>query len=105
MSKVFEKKDLSTAVKTAFPNVRKKVKGERIEQELPEAVVKDDDFDNILKSLVNEGEDYHKNLNFFYGGLDSKFKDKVLEFNLVSGNEAFIDFLLSNSAERIMKEN
>ena len=105
LSQVFEKKDLSTAVKTAFPNVRKKVKGERIEQELPEAVVKDDDFDDILKSLVNKGKDDHKSLNFFYGGLDTKFKDKVLEFNLVSDNEAFIDFLLSNSAERIMKQN
>ena len=77
LSEVFLKKDLSTPVKTAFPNVRKKVKGERIEQELPEAVVKDDDFDNILKSLVNKGKDDHKSLNFFYGGLDTKFKDKV----------------------------
>ena len=105
LSEVFEKKDLSAAVKTAFPNIRKKVKGKRIEQELPEAVVKDDDFDSILKSLVNKGKDNHKNLNLFYGGLDTKFKDKVLEFNLVSDNEAFIDFLLSNSAERIMKQN
>ena len=78
MPEVFEKKNLSTPVKTAFPNIRKKVKGERIEQESPEAVVKNDDFDDILKSLVNEGKEYHKNLNFFYGGLDSKFKDKVL---------------------------
>ena len=59
----------------------------------------------ILATLVNEGKEDHDHLRFFYGGVSEKFKNKVTQFDLVKKNEAFIDFLLSDMCEKIMKGN
>ena len=51
-------------VKKAFPKVKEKTEPE-IKEDIPKVIVKDDDYDDILATLVNEGKEDHDNLRFF----------------------------------------
>ena len=54
---------------------------------------------------MNEGNDEHASLKFFFGGNNTNFKNKLITLGLEDNNEAFIEFFLSEFCARIMKED
>ena len=54
---------------------------------------------------MNEGNNKHASLKFFFGGDNTHFKNKLINLGLENNNEAFIEFLLSEFCARIMKED
>ena len=69
-------------IKKAFPKVKEETEPE-IKEDIAKVIVKNDDYDDILATLINEGKEDHDNLRFFYGGVSKKFKNKVTQFDLV----------------------
>ena len=110
LGEVFDKKQVSSGVEKAFPNVKQKIASQselNVLKENPDILITEsEEMERILEHLANGGSsDQHESLQFFHGGKNQKLVSRIKELKLGDGNEYFIDFLLSEFAFRIMEEN
>ena len=106
LGEVFDDKNVSSGIHKTFPDIQQKITPEKIIKEDPDALIHEDkEVEKILEKILNEGNDEHASLKFTFGGENETFKNKLIELGLDGGNEAFIEFLLSEFSARIMKND